>query len=90
MRALGSAVYLLCAATSVFCTVLLFRTYRIERRPLLFWSTLCFVGLAINNILLFLDLVVLPSIDLSLLRALTSFGAVAVLLYGFIWEADRI
>lgn len=82
------AVYLLCAITSLFCTVLLFRTYRRERIPLLFWSTACFVGLTLNNTLLFLDLVVFANFDLRIPRELTSLAAISVLLYGFIWEAD--
>lgn len=86
---LAAAVYLLCAVTSLFCTVLLFRAYRRERRPLLFWSTACFVGLALNNILLFLDLVIFLQIDLRVLRELTALAAVSVLLYGFVWEADH-
>jgi hypothetical protein len=85
---LAPLVYLLCTATSLFCTVLLFRTYQRDRRPLLFWSTACFVGLAVNNILLVIDLLLLPKIDLRLTRALSALAAVSVLLYGFIWEAE--
>jgi len=86
---LAPAVYLLCAVTSLFCTALLFRTYRRERRALLFWSTACFVGLALNNILLFIDLVMLPNLDLRVPRALLGLAAISVLLYGFVWEADQ-
>ncbi len=86
---LAPAVYLLCAITSLFCTVLLLMTYRRERQALLFWSTACFVGLTLNNILLFLDLVVFLDFDLRVPRDLTSLAAVSVLLYGFIWEADQ-
>ncbi len=89
MRVFGSTVDLLCAGTSFFCMVLLFRTYIKDRSPLLFWSSACFVGLAINNFLLFLDLVILPATDLRLIRNLAALAAVSVLLYGFIWEADR-
>jgi len=68
---------------------LLLRNYLKDRKPLLFWSTACFVGLAVNNLLLFLDLVILPDIDLLWARSLSALAAVSVLLYGFIWEADR-
>jgi hypothetical protein len=47
------------------------------------------VGLALNNILLFADLVLLPDIDLRVPRALLGLAAISVLLYGFIWEADQ-
>jgi hypothetical protein len=51
------------------------------------WSTLCFVGLAINNILLLVDLVFVPAIDLRVLRSGASVGALALLLIGLAWES---
>ncbi len=87
MHLLASAVYLLCAIASLFCTVLLFSTYAKERTPLLLWSTLCFVGLAINNLLLFTDLTILTQIDLRLPRMISALASIAVLLCGFVWEA---
>ncbi|MGF7177543.1 DUF5985 family protein [Azospirillum doebereinerae] len=84
-----SAVYLLCFAASLLCMVLLARSWWRSRSRLLLWSTLCFVGLAINNLLLFVDVVVLPTqVDLLPFRQLTALAAIGVLLYGFIWDAD--
>ena len=81
-------VYVLCALTSVLCAGLLIRAYRQNRSRLLLWSTLCFIGLALNNILLFVDLVVTgPDVDLSLLRSLTALGALATLVIGLVWES---
>ena len=81
-------VYVLCALTSVLCAGLLIRSYRQNRSRLLLWSTLCFVGLALNNILLFVDLVVTgPDIDLSLLRSLMALGALATMVIGLVWES---
>lgn len=84
-----SAIYLLCALTSLICLFLLARGYARTGVKLLLWSSICFVGLALNNLLLFIDLVVLPT-EVSLLfwRQMTTLVAVSVLLYGFIWEAD--
>jgi hypothetical protein len=81
-------VYSLCAITSLICATLLLRSYLANRTPLLFWSSLCFFGLALNNILLFIDLVVVPTIDLSLYRALCALAAVSVLLIGLIWDSE--
>ena len=81
-------VYVLCLATSVLCLVLLVRAYLRTQTRLLLWSALCFVGLAVNNLLLFLDLAVFTDVDLLLFRALSSLSAVGVLLFGFIWESD--
>ena len=81
-------VYLLCAATSVTCVVLLLRAFRRQRTRLLLWSSLCFVLLALNNTLVFVDLIVGPSgIDLSLSRRATSLAGVGVLLFSLIWES---
>ena len=81
-------VYLLCAATSATCAILLLRGYRRQRSRLLLWSSLCFVLLALNNILLFIDLIVVPtSLDLSLWRGATALAGVSVLLFGLIWES---
>jgi hypothetical protein len=65
------------------------RSYLNNRTKLLLWSAICFVLLALNNLFLFIDLAVLPTIaDLGLLRAVLGLSAVSALLYGFIWELD--
>lgn len=84
-----SAVYLLCLATSIACALLLARSYVRTRARLLLWSSLCFGFLALNNLIVVVDLLILPTtIDLSLLRLVASVIAVSVLLYGFIWESE--
>jgi hypothetical protein len=85
----ASTVYLLCLLASAVCGWLLVRSYLRTRTRLLLWSAACFVLLALNNLLLVIDLLILPSvIDLLILRNLTSLAAIATLLYGFIWELD--
>lgn len=89
METTKSAVYLLCFAASAICMLLLARAWLRSRNRLLLWSALCFVFLALNNLLLFVDLVVLPiEIDLRPVRSITAVAAIAVLLYGFIMETD--
>lgn len=83
-----AAVFLACALTSVLCVVLLVRGWLASRSRLLLWSSLGFLGLALNNIVLVLDRLVVPDIDLGLLRTLPAFLGVAVLLLGCIWDAD--
>jgi hydrogenase/urease accessory protein HupE len=80
------AVYVLCMLTSLFCAVLLFRSYRAQRSQLLLWSTVCFVGLAISNALLVLDLIVLPDVDLRLVRSAVGFASSFALLGALVWE----
>lgn len=88
MATLKIALYLLAIVSSLACTVLLFLAYAQRRLRLLLWSSLCFVGLSISNVLLFLDMVVLPSIDLRPARLTTALVGLLFLLYGFIWEAE--
>lgn len=84
-----TAVYVLCFLTSSACALLLARNYRRTHAPLLLWSALCFVLLALNNLVVVLDIIVLPGIDFRLVRHLLSLGAVAVLLFGFIWDLEE-
>jgi hypothetical protein len=84
---MAELVYVLCAATSIACAVLLLRGYRRSRTRLLFWSGLCFAGLALNNVALFVDLVIIPSVDLSLVRSGTALIAMLILLFGLVWES---
>lgn len=83
-----AAIFIACALTSILCVVLLIRGYRVSRSRLLLWSSLGFLGLALNNIVLVIDRLIVPDIDLSLLRALPAFLGVAILLLGCIWDAD--
>ncbi|HXD02652.1 MAG TPA: DUF5985 family protein [Novosphingobium sp.] len=85
---LPAAVYLLCFLTSTACAVLLARSYARTRLRLLLWSAICFGLLAGNNLTLVVDLLLLPQVDLRLLRHLFALAAIAVLLFGFVWERD--
>jgi hypothetical protein len=84
---MAEAVYILCALLSVACAVLLMRGWSRSRSRLLLYSGLCFMWLALNNSILFIDLVLVPEIDLSMARTLTSLGGAATLLYSLIWDA---
>lgn len=86
---LPTIVYLLCFLTSTGCALLLARAYGRSGARLLLWSAAAFVLLALNNLTLVLDLVVFPSADLRLLRNGFALGAIAVLLFGFIWDLDE-
>jgi hypothetical protein len=86
---MAEAVYLLCGAMSIACAAALFRGFRQSRNRLLLWSSLCFAGLAANNVLLFVDVVSLPAVDLSLTRAAVALASVSVLLFGLVWESVR-
>jgi hypothetical protein len=83
---MAEAVYALCALTSIVCAILLLDGYRTSRVRLLLWAALCFGGLAVNNVLLFIDLVVFPDRDLRILRSAVALAGLCILLFGLIWE----
>jgi hypothetical protein len=83
---IGTVVYALCAMTSIACAWLLLRGYARTRVRLLLWSGLCFSGLALNNILLFIDVRVLPDVDLSIVRTIPAVIGMLLLVYGLVWE----
>jgi hypothetical protein len=84
---MATVVYILCALTSSLCALLLLRRYERQRLRLLLWSGLCFVGLALNNLLLIVDTQIFPEVDLSMIRAIPAIAGIAVLIYGLIWES---
>lgn len=91
MATFNLILYLTAVLTCLACTVMLARGYMRTRVRLLLWSTLCFVGLSLSNILLFFDLIVfvtVPEVDLRVWRLAAALGGLAFLLYGFIWEAE--
>ncbi len=82
-------VYTLCFATSALCAYLLGRSFRRTRSRLLFWSALCFAILAFVHFIVVLDMLVFPDINFRPMRLGLSLVAVAVLLFGFVWDEDR-
>jgi hypothetical protein len=79
----------MCAATSLVAASLLLRHYRARRTPLLFWSSLAFLGLAVNNVLVYVDLGLLTGVDLALPRTLAGTIAMLVLVYGLVQDTVR-
>lgn len=86
--AFPAAVYILCFLTSLACGLLLLRNFQRTAARLLMWSALCFLLLAANNLVVIVDLIVLPNLDLRLLRIGFSLAAVSVLLFGFVWDLE--
>ena len=85
---MAPAVYLLGSLTSFLCALLLLRAYRRTSHKLLLWSWLCFAGLTLSNVLLFVDLVLIPHVSFYRLRLSTAAVSMLLLLYGLIWESQ--
>lgn len=81
-------VYLLCAATALGCAVLLLRGYRRSKAPLLLWCGLFFLAQVLDNVFLFVDVIVIPEVDLSLIPVSTALAGAVLLLYGLVWESE--
>jgi hypothetical protein len=81
-----SIVYILCALTSLVSMGLLIRGYLERRVRLLLWSGLCFAGLAANNVLLFVDQIVVPETDLSFIRQIPAFIGLSLLIFGLVYD----
>ena len=87
---MASLIYALCALTSLTCAVLLLRGYRRHRERLLLLSGVSFCGLAVNNLLVFGDFVLVPHTDLAIYRTVAGALSVMVFLLGLIWHSgDR-
>jgi hypothetical protein len=82
-------LFLFAALTSAGCMALLFRGYARTGVRLLLWAALCFIFLTVNNALLFMDTIILPTqADLRVPRLGAALAGIACLLYAFIWEAE--
>ena len=86
---IAEAIYLLCAMTSLLAAWLLLRHYLGRRTPLLFWSSVAFLGLALNNVLLYIDLGLLTGVDLALPRTIAGAAAMLILVYGLVEDTRR-
>lgn len=85
---MASLIYTLCTATALLCAVLLLQAYRRSGYRLLLWSGFCFIGLTVNNVLLVLDKLVFPDVDLAAPRTAVALIAMVILLYGLIWDSE--
>jgi hypothetical protein len=86
---MGALIYSLCAAAALCCATLLLRAFRRSGYRLLLWSGLCFAGLTVNNLLLVLDKIIIPTAaDLSIARSSVALASVSILLFGLIWDAE--
>jgi hypothetical protein len=91
---MAETVYALCALTSLACAAMLLRGYWRSRARLLLWSSLCFVFLFLNNVLLFVDKVVLPERDdllgvsFAVWRSSVALIGIGLLLIGLVWDGE--
>ncbi len=85
---MAGLVYLLCTVTAMTCGMLLFRGFRRNRTRLLLWCALFFLALALENLAVFVDLIIVPDMDLYLFRASIALVGVVLLVVGLIWDVE--
>ena len=83
---MNAAIYIFAFLTNLACSYLLLRAYHRVTAPLLLWSGLCFAVLALSSAMVFVDLIVLPDVDLFLWRLVISITAMSLLIYALIFE----
>jgi hypothetical protein len=87
---MASFVYALCALTSLVCFGLLLRQHRRSPSRLALRSSIAFLCFAVANIILFVDLVLLPkTIDLRLWRNFANLFGALVLLFALTSPNER-
>lgn len=86
---MAATVYILSALISLACAALLLRSYIRARTALLLWAAVCFMGLTLNNGLLFVDEVVATDVDLSLWQTIPALAGMLALAFGLLWEEGR-
>lgn len=79
-------IYVACGLTSLGVAAMLLRQYLRVRTRLLLWSFICFAGLAVNNVLVYIDLVMFTGVDLSLYRTAAGAAAMSLMVFGLVWE----
>lgn len=87
---IASAVYILCALTSAACAAMLLRGFARSRARFLLWSSLCFVMLFINNLLLMVDRVFVPDVTYfpAEWRSAAALVGLSLLVFGLVWDAE--
>jgi hypothetical protein len=79
-------IYCLCLAASFGCAALLWRAYGRSRSRLIFWTAVSFCFFALNNLVLVADVLVFQATDLWIWRQAATAIALAVLIFGFVWQ----
>lgn len=85
---MAELVYILCSTLSIICALALFRAHRAAGSYLLLWTCIAFGFLALNNLVLLIDMLILPEQDFggALLRNICGTMAGFSMIFGLIWE----
>jgi len=85
---MAEVIYILCFLSALAAAILLLRSYVKTRHRMLLWTGLGFVFLCGNNLLLIIDLMVVPGISLVLVRHAATLAGATLLVFGLTWDSD--
>jgi peptidoglycan/LPS O-acetylase OafA/YrhL len=85
---MAEVIYGLCALLSLAIALMLWRQQRRMPARIIYWTALCFSGLALGNVVLVLDKLVFPELDLRVWRHSISLVSIGLLLYGLVYEDE--
>ena len=85
---MAELIYGSCALLSLAIATMLWRQHRRGASRLIFWTAWCFSGLALSNVLLVVDKVFVPQVDLAAIRHAVSLVSIGLLLFGLVYEDD--
>jgi peptidoglycan/LPS O-acetylase OafA/YrhL len=85
---MAEGIYGLCTLMSLAIAVMLWRQQHRTPTRMIYWTALCFSGLALSNLVLVLDKLVFPELDLRVLRHAISLLSIALLLFGLVYEDE--
>jgi hypothetical protein len=85
---MAELIYGLCTLLATVIAVMLWRQHRRVPSRMIYWTALCFSGLALSNLLLVLDKLVFADVDLRLLRHSVSLASLGLLLFGLVYEDE--
>jgi hypothetical protein len=81
-------IYGICMLTALMCAWLLLQAYQKTRYRLLFWCGLFFSVAALNNVLVVVNKVVFPEVDLTIYGYAVALLGLSILLPGLILEQE--
>jgi hypothetical protein len=85
---MAELIYGLCTILSLAIAVMLWRQHRRSPTRMIYWTALCFTGLALSNLVLVVDKLVFPDLDLRVLRHSISLLSIGLLLFGLVYEDE--
>jgi hypothetical protein len=85
---MAELIYGLCTILSLAIAVMLWRQHRRSPSRMIYWTAMCFTGLALSNLVLVVDKLVFTDVDLRVLRHSISLLSIGLLLFGLVYEDE--